>query len=59
LRHCDGRAHAQRPAAGEDTLSWLAQALGNNDHQQLDQEFLTYLAQFPHESSAWLKMKKQ
>lgn len=48
------RVAREQPQAGEDTLTWLTQAVGT-DHKHLDQEFLAYVDQFPPEDPAWLK----
>ncbi|MBI4597593.1 MAG: DUF1570 domain-containing protein [Candidatus Omnitrophica bacterium] len=51
------RLARQPPNDGEDTLPWLMEALGK-EQRALEQEFLTYLDQFPLEDPFWLKRKQ-
>ena len=61
-RHPDGfvryldRIAREKPAEGQD-LEWLLQALGT-ELKPLEQEFTTYLAQFPPEDPFWLRQKQ-
>ncbi len=59
-RHPDGflayldRLAREQPKEGEDTLSWLIEAVGK-EQRALEQEFLAYVEQFPPEDPFWLK----